>query len=119
MNETWERFCAVAFVVPALLLATGIARGDIFVGFDQDEYIVTSVNEPFSVQVLIDANDQTPELDPIRGGLFSFGTKFTFDATKAQINNASGTQSRCMSLVGTNFPVSMHSAIHGEGICPM
>ncbi len=89
MNERGRRCCAIAAVVLALLLAENTTRGEILIGFDQEEYVVTSVDEPFSVQVLIDANDQTPELDPVRGGLFSFGTKFTFDATKAEIKDAS------------------------------
>ena len=59
----------------------------ILVTFDQSEYVVSSVGEPFEVQVLIDADDRTPELEPIPRGLFSYGSEIIFDPLKA---NAAG-----------------------------
>jgi hypothetical protein len=54
--------------------------------FDKDEYIVSAVDETFDAQILIDADDRTPELEPVRGGLFSFGTEVTFDPSKAELS---------------------------------
>ncbi len=54
--------------------------------FDKDEYVVSAVGENFDVQILIDADDRTPEIEPVRGGLFSFGTELVFDPAKAEVS---------------------------------
>jgi hypothetical protein len=60
--------------------------------FDQDEYIVSAVGETFDVQVLIDADFRTEELEPLPGGLFSFGAKMTFDSSKAELSGPAALQ---------------------------
>jgi hypothetical protein len=69
------------------LIALGSPAGaETRVFFDQDEYVVSAVGETFDVQVLIDADARTEEIEPVPRGLFSFGTQITFDATKAQVS---------------------------------
>jgi hypothetical protein len=60
--------------------------------FDQDEYVVSAVGDTFDVKVMIDADSRTEQLDPVPGGLFSFGAKMTFDAAKAQLSGPGALQ---------------------------
>ena len=57
------------------------------VHLDKDLYIVNGPGEQFEVQILIDGNSMNDGDDPVRGGLFSFGTKMTFDSTKAEVDS--------------------------------
>lgn len=57
--------------------------------FDKDEYVVSSVGEMFEVQILIDADDATSQIEPVRTGLFSFGAEVSYESTKAQVVGSS------------------------------
>lgn len=72
--------------ISILPIMTAGLSADIYVGFDQDEYVVSSVDEVFAVNLLIDADPNTDEPNPLPEELFSFGTRMTFDATKAEID---------------------------------
>ncbi len=57
------------------------------VKFNQDVYIVTPSMPSFDVGVVIDGDDIAPGLQPVTNGLFSYGWQFTFDQTKATVDN--------------------------------
>jgi hypothetical protein len=61
--------------------------------FNQDEYLVSAVGETFDVQVLIDADARTEEIEPVPGGLFSYGAQITFDPVKAQVSGVGAVES--------------------------
>jgi hypothetical protein len=74
------------FVVFVFLITHGSANGAIRVGFDREEYQVTGPNTTVPIKIVLDAESATPAIDKLAAGLFSFGVRVGFDATRARFN---------------------------------
>lgn len=75
------------FAVALWLAGPGIqAAPRIHFGEDQ---LKVSPNEPFDVQIFIDADDRTDGDDLLANGLFGFGIQIDFDETKVRAEDAS------------------------------
>jgi hypothetical protein len=55
------------------------------VRFTQSNYVINSTTERFRVDVVIDADDSTPIIEPLSVGLLSMGMSLKFDPTQAQV----------------------------------
>ncbi len=69
-----------------LLIFQSVACSTV-VRFDKDVYVVNGPGEQIDVQIIVEASAN--QQSPVRGGLYSFGTKLTFDSTKAEAADAS------------------------------
>jgi hypothetical protein len=68
------------------VITHGSANGAIRVGFDRDEYQVTGPNTTVPIKIVLDAESATPAIDKLAAGLFSFGVRVGFDATRARLS---------------------------------
>ena len=72
-------FLLVVFSFPMIAFST-------VVRLDKEVYVVNGPGEEIDVQIIVEGNSDLGS--PIRGGLFSFGTKLTFDSSKAEVADA-------------------------------
>jgi len=86
-GKPFAQFIVIAASLLGWQLHTSPCVADILVQFDQPEYTVTGPGQSFQAQILIDADTSRDGLQPIPGGLFSFGTLVSFDATKAVVGS--------------------------------
>ena len=72
-----------------LCVASGFATNAFatVVRLDKELYVVNGPGDQIDIQIIVEGNSQADS--PVRGGLFSFGTKLTFDASKADGTDAS------------------------------
>lgn len=75
----------IALVLVAVLAGTSepVDSAVIIIGFDQDEYVLSSGASTFDVGIVIDGDDSTAGLQPVANGLLSYGWQMTFGAADA------------------------------------
>ena len=106
------RFVGIA---GCLVLAGWAAQSSagIRVMFDSDEYVVNGPGETITARISLDADDSTPEPDPLANGLFSFGTLVTFSASDAIVMDLNHIT---VDSTLDNFGISAGAFKHFDGI---
>ena len=68
----------------AWLVVVAHASAAILVTFDQSEYVLANASTPLLFDVVIDADDAAPGIQPLAEGLFSIGLRVEFSDVKAE-----------------------------------